>query len=112
MPKGGLQEFRRWIGANFNYPQNMINRKESGKVNLYFEINKEGIPSNFKVVSETNKGLGNFLVKLIEKYGTWSPAILDGNKVGFGQNVEVELRYVNPSGFIRVNELKNGNFIL
>lgn len=110
-PKGGMASFRRFIGERYPYPKSMIESKESGKVNLYFEVDKEGSLTNFNVIEETNNGLGTSLVSILQKYGTWAPAIIDGYKVGYRYNIEVQLRFMNGVGIIEVMGLKSGGFI-
>mgnify|MGYP006364447065 CR=1 FL=1 len=110
-PKGGISTFRKYIGDNFVYPAPMIDTKESGKIEMYFEIDSNGKPTNFRVIRETDSNLGISLKTLIEKYGDWAPALINGRKVGYRYSIEVVLKYVNSVGTIEVMGLKSGDFI-
>lgn len=85
----------------------MVDVKESDKVEVGIEVNNDGNPTNFIVLRESIKVLKASLIAIIERYGTWEPAILDGTKVGCTSNLQVELKYDN-GGIVIVNELKNG----
>lgn len=109
-PKGGMSAFRKFIGQHFIYPQSMIDAKESGSINLYFEIDKEGNPVNFKVLNESNIALSKSFIATIEKFGTWEPAILNGKKVGSRYSLDIKLTY-SGFGIIEVGSMKIGDFI-
>lgn len=66
-PKGGISTFRKYIVDNFVYPAPMIDTKESGKIEMYFEIDSNGKPTNFRVIRETDSNLVISLKTLIEK---------------------------------------------
>ncbi|MBE8720171.1 M56 family metallopeptidase [Sphingobacterium pedocola] len=110
-PKGGMAAFRKNISAWLVYPKEMISKKESGKVDVYFEIAKDGTPSNFKILEEPYPGVGKNLVEIIQKYGRWAPAILDGKGVVTQYSVSADLTFMLGGGVIEVKGLKGGNFI-
>ncbi|GGH05148.1 TonB family protein [Sphingobacterium alkalisoli] len=110
-PKGGMVAFRKSISEWLIYPKEMISKKEGGKVDVYFEIAKDGTPSNFKILEEPYPGVGKNLVEIIQKYGKWAPGILDGKGVVTQYSVSADLTFMLGAGVIEVKGLKGGNFI-
>jgi len=107
-----MAAFRKFVGDHFSYPKEMLSAKESGKVEVYFVIDKEGNPTSFRIINETNKDLGKELARVITKYGTWDPAILNGQKSAFNYSIVVDLSVIEDRyGAIKVGDIKNGDFI-
>ncbi|TJZ61259.1 energy transducer TonB [Sphingobacterium olei] len=110
-PRGGMAAFQKNISEWLIYPKEMISKKEGGKVDVYFEIAKDGTPSNFKILEEPYPGVGKNLVEIIQKYGKWAPGILDGKGVVTQYSVSADLTFMLGGGVIEVKGLKGGNFI-
>lgn len=106
-PKGGMDMFRKFIAANLVFPNEMIENNKSGEVELYFELDKEGAPKNFKVLKEPNDGVGKNMISVIEKYGKWAPAIWNGRKVGMKYVIGANLSTNNKVGTIQVSLMKH-----
>ncbi len=111
-PKDGFNGFRSFVSKHFVYLETMIREKEDGNVEVYFEINKEGIPTNFKIINETNKQLGASLIDAIENYGKWYSGIINGQPVGFRFSLGVDLKVSGENqNVITVGNIKQGGFI-
>lgn len=112
-PKVGFEGFRSFISKNLIYPESMIRDKENGKAEVYFEINKEGMPTNFKIINETNEKLGTSLINAIDKYGKWYSGIINGQPVGFKFTLAVDLNVTGENqNVITVGNIKQGGFIM
>ncbi len=85
----------------------MIEKKESGKVVVSFELRYDGSPGNFKILEEPHKGVGNNVIELIRKYGKWNPGILDGKPMVTRYSLPINLMYVNDVGAIRIDGFKS-----
>jgi hypothetical protein len=110
-PKKGMDDFHRYIVAHVKYPSEMIQKGESGQVEVYFETNKDGSLGNFKVLAEPHKGIGDNVIEVLRKYGAWNPGIIDGQAVAAKYVLPVELGMKDNIGFIRSPGLKGREFI-
>jgi outer membrane biosynthesis protein TonB len=110
-PKGDVSAFRKFIALNYKFPTTLLDKKESGNVEVKFEIDGDGNPTNITVLKESHKDIGQQLESLIKKNGTWSPAIIDGKKMKFAFSMSINLKYAEGVGVIDVGNLKSLGFI-
>ena len=82
-PQGGMDEFRKWIGNNYQYPQAAIDAGVKGTIKTRFIIEKDGSLSDIKIVEDLGHGTGEAALELLKKSPKWIPAIQNGYKVRY-----------------------------
>lgn len=111
-PKGGMVAFRKYLGTNYGYPDELLANKQHGNVEVQFEISADGNPTNMKILKESHKGIGQELESLIKKYGTWLPGIVDGKKMRSAYKLKVNFKFIEGAGgTIDVGNLQSLGFI-
>ncbi|MCI0920583.1 energy transducer TonB [Sphingobacterium rhinopitheci] len=86
-PKG-IQEFRRYIAHNYQYPKEAIQAKIKGQVRLSFVVEKDGSLSHIKVENDLGYGTGTEGVNVIGRSKKWIP--------GLKRGIPVRVSYVMP----------------
>ena len=83
---GGIKEFYKYIGENYNLP----NDKEfkGGKVFTSFVIEKDGSITDVKALRDVGFGTGEEAIRVLKKSPLWIPAEENGQKV--------RVRYILP----------------
>ncbi len=74
---GGEKEFNKLM-AKITYPKEALYRNISGKIKIYFEINKEGKVCNIRALSFIGFGLEEEALRVIKSMPAWIPATLNG----------------------------------
>ena len=85
---GGIDEFRKEVGQNLEYPQEAIDAGVKGKIELSFVINKEGKITDVKVLEDLKYGTGQAAVDALKGTKKWSPGIAYG--------YPADVRYILP----------------
>jgi TonB family protein len=94
--EGGMNELRRFISDNVEYPQEAIQNNKKGRVIVGFIIEEDGSLTNFKIVRGVSPLLNKSSIKVIQKtQGMWKPAKLDGKPIFFLATVPVTFRLRN-----------------
>lgn len=77
---GGRQALLEYVQKNFHYPKEALNRRISGIVKIYFEVDKTGELGNVKPLSQILIGFGleEEAVRIIKSMPIWIPASQDG----------------------------------
>ena len=76
MPKfrgGGLEEFRKWVFSELQYPAIAQENQISGNVVVQFVIEKDGSLTNIKVLQSPDKSLSDEAVRVLKKSDKWTP---------------------------------------
>ena len=83
VPPGGDLAFRTHIAKYLqkNYPERAKRAGIAGKVFVYFVIEKDGKPSNFKILKGIGGGCDEQAIAAIKGYGSWSPPKQRGRPV-------------------------------
>jgi protein TonB len=80
--KGGdINRFRDWVIKRTNYPQQAIDKKIKGKVQLTFIVETDGAVSNVTVVKGVDPIIDVEAVKAIEASPKWTPGLQRGQPV-------------------------------
>lgn len=90
-PNGGMIAFRKWIGENYVYSQNAINKGVSGRLEVSFIVEKDGTLTGFEVLKDLGNGTADELIRLLKLSKKWSPAIQNGRAVRFSYTLPLEL---------------------
>lgn len=91
-PEGGIDAFRKWIGQNYVYPEEAISNRVHGRAEVSFIVEKDGSLSDFKIVRNLGYGVGEELVRILQKSEKWKPAIQNGVPVRLAYTFPLELR--------------------
>ncbi|GGG80566.1 biopolymer transporter TonB [Parapedobacter pyrenivorans] len=90
-PPGGMAEFMKWVGANYDYPQGAIEAGVNGQVQVSFVVERDGSLTDIKVVRDLKYGTGEAAVKLLQKAKKWSPGIQNGRPVRVAYTLPIRL---------------------
>jgi TonB family protein len=80
-PKGGLEEFYRFLGNNIKYPAEDKKNEVQGRVIVQFIVEKDGSFSNLKVLRQPSEALGNEALRVLGLAPKWNPGIQNGRTV-------------------------------
>jgi len=80
-PPGGMEAFMKWLGENYIHPQEAVEAKVSGQVQISFVVERDGSLTNFKIVKGLGYGTAEAALALLQKSGKWSPGIQNGRPV-------------------------------
>lgn len=76
---GGIKEFYKYIGENFNPPSDK--EFKGGKLFTSFVIEKDGGVTNIKILRDTGFGTGEEAIRVLKSSPLWIPAEENGQKV-------------------------------
>ena len=75
---GGIDAFNRYINDNLQYPQELKDKRISGRIFVEFTVNKDGSVSNIKILKGLHPLLDKEVVRLIKLSPKWRPGIRGG----------------------------------
>ena len=75
---GGMDEFYKFIGKNYNCPKV---EKLAGKVFISFVIEKDGSIDEIRVLRDIGYGTGKEAIRVLKLSPKWIPGEQDGRKV-------------------------------
>lgn len=78
---GGTEGLANYLSKNLKYPRNSRTSSIRGKVIVCFKIEKDGKPSDVKILKGVNSVLNNEAKRAVENMPEWKPALLDGKPV-------------------------------
>ena len=90
-PPGGMAEFMRWIGSNYDYPQAAIEAGVNGQVQVSFVVERDGSLTDIKIVRDLKYGTGEAAVKLLQRAAKWSPGVQNGRPVRVAYTLPIRL---------------------
>lgn len=80
-PKGGMDEFYKYIASNSKYPEEAKKKGISGRVFVEFIVEKDGTLSNLKVLKGIGYGCDEEAVRVLSSAPAWMPARQRGEAV-------------------------------
>lgn len=78
---GGYQAMLKFIIKKSEYPKEAEKRGEQGTVVVSFVIEKNGMPSNFKIKNHATPTLDAAAIKVLKKMPKWKPGTVKGKTV-------------------------------
>ena len=78
---GGYQAMLKFIIKESEYPKEAEKRGEQGTVVVSFVIEKNGMPSNFKIKNHATPTLDAAAIKVLKKMPKWKPGTVKGKTV-------------------------------
>jgi periplasmic protein TonB len=80
-PKGGIQEFYKYLGENLVYPNTARSMNISGRVYVQFIVEKDGSLTNIEVVKGIGGGCDEEAVRVLSAAPAWNPGKQRGQPV-------------------------------
>ena len=90
-PPGEIEAFRKWIGENYQFPQEAIDAGLTGTLEVNFIVEKDGVLSDIHITKDLGFGTGEAAVALMKKSPKWSPAIQNGQAVRTAYTLPIRL---------------------
>lgn len=90
-PPGGMREFMRYIGQNYDYPQEAIEAGVNGMVQVSFVVEKDGSLTDMKIVRDLKYGTGEAAIRVLQSSSKWSPAVQNGRPVRVAYTLPIRL---------------------
>ena len=92
MPKyaGGFDKMYEFLGENIKYPQKAKEEGISGTVYISFVVEKDGKPTNFKVLRGVNEELDAEALRVMKLMPNWEPGKQDGKAVRVQYNLPIK----------------------
>jgi outer membrane biosynthesis protein TonB len=95
-PPRGMAELMKYIGQNYNYPQQALEYGINGVVVISFIVEMDGSLSNFEVRRDLKYKTGEEAINVLKKYpGKWKPGIQNGQKVRVAYTLPIRLNTLN-----------------
>ena len=87
---GGLDNFKKLILKNYQYPSD-VDEEIKGKLVVEFTIYKDGSTGNFNILEDVGFGCGKELSRVIQRLPRWIPAKKNGNAVNTKFQTDLKL---------------------
>ncbi|MFZ4862722.1 energy transducer TonB [Sphingobacterium sp. Mn56C] len=94
-PPGGMEQFRKWISENYQYPQGAIDAGVKGTVLVSFVVEKDGSLTDVKVVRDLSYGTAQAAINMLKKAKKWQPGIQNGRPVRVAFQLPIRLDLTN-----------------
>jgi hypothetical protein len=78
---GGIGEFYKFVGTNFNIPLDAEKNKVKGKVYVTFIVELDGRLSNIKIIRDIGYGIGTEVVRVLGICPNWIPGKMNEKTV-------------------------------
>lgn len=78
---GGQMELLKFLARNIKYPAESVQKKEEGRVQMGFIINKDGSVSDVRVLKGVSPALDAEAIRVIKSMPTWTPGKVKGEIV-------------------------------
>lgn len=86
---GGMKEFMNFLNSNIKYPETAIKKSIQGRVIVQFIVEKDGTPTEFKIVRSVDSDLDKEALRVLNKMPKWKPGIQRGQAVRVKYTVPV-----------------------
>jgi TonB family protein len=94
-PKGGLEEFYRFLGNNIKYPAEDKKNGIQGRVIVQFVVEKDGSFSDIKIMRQPSETLGNEAIRVLNLAPKWNPGIQNGRTVRVQYTIPINFSLSN-----------------
>ncbi|QNL51376.1 TonB family protein [Olivibacter sp. SDN3] len=88
---GGMQEFYKWVGKNYNYPQMAKEQGVNGSIHVSFVVERDGSLTDIKVLRDLKYGTGEEAVRMLKASPKWKPGIQNGRPVRVSYSLPIKL---------------------
>jgi len=88
---GGMSEFYKWVGKNYNYPQMAKEQGVSGTIHVSFVVERDGSLTDIKVLRDLKYGTGEEAKRMLQNCPKWKPGIQNGRPVRVSYSLPIKL---------------------
>ena len=89
---GGMKELMTYLKDNIKYPKAAQDKKVQGRVIVLFVVEKDGTPTEFKVMRSVDPDLDNEALRVLSEMPKWKPGMQRGQVVRVKYTVPVTFR--------------------
>lgn len=89
---GGMPEFMNFLKTNIKYPKSAQERKVQGRVIVQFVVEKDGTPTEFKVLRSIDPDLDAEALRVLGEMPKWKPGMQKGEVVRVKFTVPVSFK--------------------
>jgi TonB family protein len=90
--QGGEENLMKHLKTNIHYPPQAQSSKTEGTVVVSFIIDRNGMPSNIKIVRGIGKGCDEEAMRVVKSMPKWNPGKLKGKPVRVQYNLPVKFK--------------------
>ena len=99
-PISGFALTKKIMQHHLIYPQNALEKKKGGKIEVFFDLDKEGKASNFTVRNAFDDECAAEAIRLVRQI-EWHPALKDGRATEYNDSYVVDF---SPKGYKKSEE--------
>ena len=89
---GGMKELMTYLKDNIKYPKAAQDKKVQGRVIVQFVVEKDGTPTEFKVMRSVDPDLDNEALRVLGEMPKWKPGMQKGQAVRVKYTVPVSFK--------------------
>lgn len=89
---GGMKEMLKFLQENVKYPENAIKNNVQGRVIVQFVVEKDGTPTEFKVLRSVDPDLDAEALRVMKAMPKWKPGMQKGQVVRVKFTVPVSFK--------------------
>lgn len=89
---GGIQELMSFLSKNIKYPASAMAKNVQGRVIVQFVVEKDGTPTEFKVIRSVDPDLDAEALRLMKEMPKWKPGMQKGQVVRVKYTLPVTFR--------------------
>lgn len=89
---GGMKEMLKFLQENVKYPENAMKNNVQGRVIVQFVIEKDGTPTEFKVLRSVDPDLDAEALRVLQTMPKWKPGMQKGQVVRVKFTVPVSFK--------------------
>lgn len=89
---GGMKEMLKFLQENVKYPENAMRNNVQGRVIVQFVIEKDGTPTEFKVLRSVDPDLDAEALRVLQTMPKWKPGMQRGEVVRVKYTVPVSFK--------------------
>ena len=90
---GDENNFRNWVMAHINYPEETLKSGKTGRVIVKFIVEKDGSIGDVSLLETFDKAAGEESIRVVESSPKWSAGMVKGKAV--------RVQYIMPINFLR-----------
>jgi TonB family protein len=108
---GGMEQFYKWIGSNYKFPKQAIEKGVSGRLVVEFVVEKNGRLTSIKPLKGLGHGTVEEAVRLLHSSKAWKPGIKNGKTVRVTYILPIQLNQpitIDPQS-VSINGTGTGN---
>ena len=95
-PLPDLESFLNAIDEELIYPEEARKDSTQGFVRVFFKVNKEGVPEDFKINKSLGELFDNEAIRVLKTHRDWEPASFNGQAVDSYFTIKVLFEFEQP----------------